>query len=488
MATGDTILEGLGGLQFSAADNPFGLGTVALAGSLPKLIDPRGSVGTNLGIALGGTLLTALMGYQARQTAADLTSRATSVGLDILSAETPEQRKAIADAADQGFYGGEIKSKALSLVNALEGQKKINELAAQQTYANKLKELEALTSEPGKAYTEQQVTAAIDKIGAKSEADILRDRLKNQQKQQNMLLASDIKANEGWLSNEQKLELDRRTREELMKDINSDQDPETAREKILLQMKAQIDSNKMAAEQADKLQAMEFESALKEASASLKDVDVRKIAEVKNFSKAAYELGDYVEKQKNWFETQLKSKWVAADDNVYKARVLALQQAYGKAISGAAISEPEQKRIEAVVQGDWTAGPETKAKLLRAFADEKITQSMDLLSTFGQNRSSLYNMFSGALQSKKFAPMQLQMEDPTKPTRPAPASAGYDLTAGLSPTATPAAGEDLAARLAIDEERLQAKAENEIRQFGGVSAETAKAAADLMATKRALGL
>ncbi len=51
MAPSDTLTSGLSGLQFSGLDNPYGLGATTLAASLPKLINPVGNVGTNLGIA-----------------------------------------------------------------------------------------------------------------------------------------------------------------------------------------------------------------------------------------------------------------------------------------------------------------------------------------------------------------------------------------------------------------------------------------------------
>lgn len=115
---GETLQDSLSGLQFSGADNSYGLGASALASSLPALINPRSSVGRNLAIGLGGTLLTALLGYQARQQASEDTIATMGYGNQILGASSPEEQFAIA----KGVENTRQKAKLLTLVNALKTQ------------------------------------------------------------------------------------------------------------------------------------------------------------------------------------------------------------------------------------------------------------------------------------------------------------------------------------------------------------------------------
>lgn len=115
---GETLQDSLSGLRFSGADNSWGLGASALASSLPALINPRSSVGRNLAIGLGGTLLTALLGYQARQQASEDTIATMDYGNQILGASSPEEQFAIATAVEDT----QRKAKLLTLVNALKTQ------------------------------------------------------------------------------------------------------------------------------------------------------------------------------------------------------------------------------------------------------------------------------------------------------------------------------------------------------------------------------
>jgi len=68
MAT-DALTAALLGLNTSAADTPYGLGALTVAQTTPQMMDPYGSWQRNLAVGLGGTLVTALLGYQAKQQA-----------------------------------------------------------------------------------------------------------------------------------------------------------------------------------------------------------------------------------------------------------------------------------------------------------------------------------------------------------------------------------------------------------------------------------
>lgn len=135
---GETLQDSLSGLRFSGADNSWGLGASTLASSLPALINPRSSVGRNLAIGLGGTLLTALLGYQARQQASEDTIATMGYGNQILGAASPEEQFAIATAVEDT----QQKAKLLTLVNALKTNETVNRLNNQVKQADMLRDVE----------------------------------------------------------------------------------------------------------------------------------------------------------------------------------------------------------------------------------------------------------------------------------------------------------------------------------------------------------
>lgn len=67
--TDNSLLTALQGLNVTGADTPWGIGAMGLAQSTPLLMNPYASWQKNLLIGLGGNLVTALLGYQAKQSA-----------------------------------------------------------------------------------------------------------------------------------------------------------------------------------------------------------------------------------------------------------------------------------------------------------------------------------------------------------------------------------------------------------------------------------
>ena len=137
---GETLQDSLSGLRFSGADNAYGLGASTLASSLPALINPRSSVGRNLAIGLGGTLLTALLGYQARQQASEDTIATMDYGNQILKMTNPEDRLALAKSV--GEQDSQRGAKLATLVNALGAQETIAGLNNQVKQADMIRDVE----------------------------------------------------------------------------------------------------------------------------------------------------------------------------------------------------------------------------------------------------------------------------------------------------------------------------------------------------------
>ncbi len=137
---GETLQDSLSGLRFSGADNAYGLGASTLASSLPALINPRSSVGRNLAIGLGGTLLTALLGYQARQQASEDTIATMGYGNQILGMSNPEDRLALAKSV--GEQDSQRGARLATLVNALDAQETVNRLNNQVKQADMIRDVE----------------------------------------------------------------------------------------------------------------------------------------------------------------------------------------------------------------------------------------------------------------------------------------------------------------------------------------------------------
>ena len=446
MAPSDTLTSGLSGLQFSGIDNPFGLGTATLAASLPKLINPVGNVGTNLGIALGGTLLTALMGYQAQKTAADLTSRATQVGMDIFKAQTPEERLAIANAADEGFYGPEVKNKALTLVNALAGQEQETKLAGQLEYTKKLKELEALTSPAGEEYVGLQTDKMIEGIDRRNEGAQNLERLRAAGRQNLALLKSDIRANEGWLSNDQKLALKKAENALDNEELDTGTDATLKRQQMFANFKAEIDKAKATYKQDNDLQKIAFKSELAKSGVTIPEGQVEELSTAQDLTRRAYELAKEI-KDKTLSAQILGERFSAADDNSLMEKLAFLKSDFGKMQSGLVISKQEWQRLSEIVGGDWTAGMESKVDNLLNFGDTIALATMNRLNTYGKTPTDIYNRLSQGYQSKSIPLLPATMTPKPKPEIPDPASARMPSGA----MELQAAADNVASEMTLDE-------------------------------------
>lgn len=128
---GEDLYSALGGLQYSPYETPFGTAAGTIASATPGLINPYGSTGQAIGIALGGTLLSSLLGYQARQQAADQSLQAARLGTSLLGAATPQERLSIIESTPDAT----MQSKLLGLNTQLLGQERLVQALRQQKQA-----------------------------------------------------------------------------------------------------------------------------------------------------------------------------------------------------------------------------------------------------------------------------------------------------------------------------------------------------------------
>jgi hypothetical protein len=105
---GEDLYGALAGLNYDPAETGWGTGSQVLASSLPALMNPYQSAGTNIGIALGGALISGLLGYQARQSAAEQSLEANRLGLQLLEAQSPQARLGIIESTPDAVMQGKL--------------------------------------------------------------------------------------------------------------------------------------------------------------------------------------------------------------------------------------------------------------------------------------------------------------------------------------------------------------------------------------------
>ncbi|NCV38978.1 MAG: hypothetical protein EBW11_00135 [Betaproteobacteria bacterium] len=143
----DSLLEALQGLQISPLENPYGLGAAALAKQSPGLLNPYGSVGSNLAIGLGSLLAQGLLASQAQSQAAEETLRARKLALELEGMSPVDRLGAIERIEEPRIQNRLLNYDAIT--RALSGQ---NDLDYQQK--SRLAALE--TAEKKKQFEDQQ--------------------------------------------------------------------------------------------------------------------------------------------------------------------------------------------------------------------------------------------------------------------------------------------------------------------------------------------
>jgi len=142
----------------------WGLGQNALAQALPILMQGRGTTNQQFGTALGMSLVSALLGYQARRSAADQSLQAAEIGSQMLGLATPQERLNLIKGVDssniqQSLLGLNARIGEQELTNQLIQRQKVGELTAganfelsplgQQLQAQKLKQAVVLKALEG---------------------------------------------------------------------------------------------------------------------------------------------------------------------------------------------------------------------------------------------------------------------------------------------------------------------------------------------------
>lgn len=107
----------------------WGLGQNVLAQALPILMQTQGTRNQQFGTALGVSLLSALLGYQARRSAAEQSLQAADLGSQMLKLQTPEERLGLIKGVDSSA----IQQQLLGLNARVGEQELLNKIAREKT-------------------------------------------------------------------------------------------------------------------------------------------------------------------------------------------------------------------------------------------------------------------------------------------------------------------------------------------------------------------
>lgn len=127
-------------LSIAPSSTAWGIGQNALVQALPILMQGRGTTNQNFGTALGMSLVSALLGYQARRSAAEQSLEAADLGTKLIGMNTPQERLALIKGIDssniqQNLLGLNARIAEQELQNQLAQRQKVEELTTNAEFA-----------------------------------------------------------------------------------------------------------------------------------------------------------------------------------------------------------------------------------------------------------------------------------------------------------------------------------------------------------------
>lgn len=415
-----TLEEALLGLNVRGADTGYGIGQQALAKATPQLINPYGSTGQAIGISLGSVLLQSLLGYQARSQAAQDTLQANTLANQMMEMTTPQARTDFIGGVSDPMQQARLSNLATALTaREMQTKQKLDEIVGLET--GKLKAIGQFYSTPeGKASREfelerikQEAEARrtpVEEWIAREEARKVRELAVEAAKQTGRVDLQNIKdlAKSGreqdklaWSEKQKEIDRDlkrelvglgvnaavekkRRIDELTMQNREAGQDPDLA----LVNAKAEIAKELADAREAasgrliekarqEREQEAAYKKTLELANPKAPAALVTENAKRIGASNMAVEIADDLDRYNNWITYRVGTAFSAADEEALRQRLRKLSFEERKALSGTATTDKEKKDIDEMINGDFTAGPETKAMLLRRFASDSRRLAVD---------------------------------------------------------------------------------------------------------------
>lgn len=426
----DVLTEALGGLQTSPLDTGYGIATQALAQGSPGLITPYTSPRAAVGIGLGSVLLQSLLGYQAKKEAAQDTLGLMTYANQLQSLPSASERTEYIKTIDNPLYQGRLATLATALnTRELESKLKLNEAIGLET--GKMKALQSFYNTPeGIAARDFELKKIREEAEARRtplEDWIAKQNLINQGKENVANIAAASKKEVATMKEEgadrrKQLEIDAKkgiveSQQAFEREIN-EKDKEFS--KAMVQLKADVGIN-AAREKAQQLAALEMQLinegnspdlakleakaimtkqinqeailAREESTKRLQAVQTEEVKKRESYRRQielenpkvpaalatqsakrvtaadmALSIADDLDKFANWTTYRVGTAFTATDEALLKSRIKKLTAEERLALSGTATNESERSDINQMLNGDFSAGPESKAALLRRFA------------------------------------------------------------------------------------------------------------------------
>jgi|688.fasta_scaffold20549_7 hypothetical protein len=155
----DLLVNALTGLNYNQQETPWGIAQSSLNTLTPQLITPYTSTGRAVGVGLGSILLQSLLGYQARQQAAQDTLAVNSLANQLQTLETPQARTDfIKGVGDTGY-----QSRLSNLATALTAQETARKAKAEDKMLELMTGYKAQLSPEGTEVFEREQQSLLDR-------------------------------------------------------------------------------------------------------------------------------------------------------------------------------------------------------------------------------------------------------------------------------------------------------------------------------------
>lgn len=447
----DELTTALSGLEFNPLETDYGIVTKGLASALPSLINPYGSVGSNLGIALGGTLLTSLLGYQARKEASQNTLDVMTYANQLQQLQQPQERTDFIKSIDDAAAQGRLATLATALnARELNAKMKVEEAVGLET--GKIKALQAFYNTPegiaarefelNKIKTEAEarrtpledllakqalanqgkVDVANINVEGKKQIQTQRDDQANRRQQ----LALDAKAGSEEKQREWKTEqntINQQFEKELAKfKIEAGADAAVTRESrlndlrmqnmqegddyntALLNAKAQVAKELQTEmltlkDEMGRKRMQEYNAAVEKRMYTRKELEQQfpnltakmkdSAADASAFSNLAKDLASDIRKISSYPEYRAVKAFSNIGDEQLKSRTLDIADRLVRTRSGMATRGAEDEKLEKIALGDFTAGPQEVANILERLANDTLRVAADKISAGTQSPVAL---------------------------------------------------------------------------------------------------
>jgi hypothetical protein len=466
----DILTDALTGLNYTPADTGFGIAQQSVSAMTPQLITPYTSTGRAVGIGLGSILLQSLLGYQARQQAAQDTLAVNSLANQLQTLETPQARTDFIKGVGDTGYQSRLSNLATALTaQDLSSRQKIKDTVALET--GKLKAMGEFYATPeGKAAREAELAQiraeaearrtpldqvleqerikqlnrlALESTKQEGKKELLGIKGQQQEKLKQLAIeaASGDAEKKRAFDAEQK-QLDRANRESLVKlrielgadaeveqkarlnalemqFLAEDKDPKLARARALAIINE--DSRARLLEKNDELirnRQQEYSQQITERMKQRKELDLKyptltgktkdAVADAGPFANLARDLAADIRKISSYPEYKAARNLAAIGDDNIKSRTADLIDRITRIRSGLATRGVEDERMETILLGDSTLGPQAVADLLDRVADDTLRVAADKLGAGTQTPAALAQLYREAATKRSKVPLQVQ--------------------------------------------------------------------------------